>query len=732
VKVQIPERMKTRLTGWIVEGRWLLLLGAVILTVIAWPLSQRLEFNQTLDSMFDVSDPMRLAYRESREAFGASEFIVLAYEEPNLFREGEIQLTEAAAERLNRFADRIGEVPGVDSDSILHLAKALEYRFRREKTLRLLEGMLVSDDHKIVAVLLKVLPEDRSQVPRAEVIADLRQIAASHDPPAYVVGEPVMLHDMFSYVEHDGNLQFQVSLGLLGLVTLILFRGVRWLLLPVLVVAGAMVWTRALLVLAGMQLSVLSSILNSLMTIIGVATVMHVIVQFGERARRESRDAAARTTIREIGPPVFWTCATTAAGFAALLSSKIEPVRSFGLMMTGGAMLVFVAVLLILPGGILIGPWNTIPGRSPREARLVQVMSRIAGWVERHPWIIGGTSLVLFVVTVSGLRWLTVQTDISENFRRSTLIVQSLQFVESRLGGAGTWEVDFPAPETLSAGYLERVESLTEQLRVLDVDGLEITKVLSLTDGLDLIPKFPFLLDTLERRLDVLRAFQPGFVSQLYNPQAKRMRILLRSREQLPAELKLKLIGRVQEVAQLEFPEAQVTGVYVLLARLVMNLMRDQWVSLLLATSGILVLMSVAFRSVSFGLISLVPNLFPIAIVVGGMGWVGLPVNIATAMLASVSMGLTVDGAIHYFAGFRRARKAGLDVSEALRETHKDVGRALLFATLALVVGFSVLTLSHFVPLIHFGVLVSVAMLGGLLATLFVLPLLLRLVAPKD
>ena len=113
-------------------------------------------------------------------------------------------------------------------------------------------------------------------------------------------------------------------------------------------------------------------------------------------------------------------------------------------------------------------------------------------------------------------------------------------------------------------------------------------------------------------------------------------------------------------------------------------------------------------------------------LVIGSMGWIGLPINIATAMIASVSMGLTVDSSIHYISGYRRARLRGLGVYEALRDTHQGVGRALVFANLALIVGFTVLTLSHFIPLVYFGILVSVAMLGGLIGNLVLLPLLLR------
>ena len=196
--------------------------------------------------------------------------------------------------------------------------------------------------------------------------------------------------------------------------------------------------------------------------------------------------------------------------------------------------------------------------------------------------------------------------------------------------------------------------------------------------------------------------------------------------ERQPSEAKLELINEVEAIARKRFPDAQATGLFVLLTYLIESLMDDQLSSFLIAAAAIVGLMTIAYRSLWLGLMLLIPNLFPIVVVIGTMGWIGLPVNIATAMIASVSMGLTIDSSIHYLAGYRQARAAGKDFVAAVKSTHQGVGLALVFANLALVMGFTVLTLSHFIPLIYFGVLVSVAMLGGLIGNLVLLPLLLR------
>ncbi|MDX1966624.1 MAG: MMPL family transporter, partial [Planctomycetaceae bacterium] len=182
----------------------------------------------------------------------------------------------------------------------------------------------------------------------------------------------------------------------------------------------------------------------------------------------------------------------------------------------------------------------------------------------------------------------------------------------------------------------------------------------------------------------------------------------------------------VQSIARRQFPEAQVTGLYVLLANVISSLMDDQLTSFLTSAIGIFLCITLATRSVPIGVIALFPNLFPLLLVIGGMGWFGVPINIGTAMIASVSFGLTVDASLHYLAEYLELRRSGSDHHSAVLATHGNVGRALVFANLALIFGFAVLALSNFIPLIYFGVLVSLSMLGGLVGNLVLLPLLLH------
>ena len=725
------------LAGFLVRYRIGLFVGAVAISAFAFVEASKLTLEQSIESLYALDDPHLLDYRQSKSLFGGDEFVIVVYEDPEL-------LTYDGLARVRSFADDLSQVAGVQSKSTQNLAEILApanipwlvrplFQLRRDELVELVRGILIGADRQTTGIVLRLAPEDKTSTSRDETIRAVRKLAAAHDPPAYVVGEPVLVHDMFEYVDQDGQRLFYASLLLLGLVIFALFRSFRWVVLSIVLVAATVAWTKAILVLCNMRLSMVSSMLNSLVTIVGIATVMRVMVYYREQRASCNPLEAFHKTIAELSPAIFWTTVTAAAGFVSLLSSDITPVRSFGTMMTLGTMLVLLTGGTLLPAGVLYKPERADIPTGTTEQKLVGVLGGLTTWVERWSgWVIGAV-VVLSVASVFGLFRLRLDTDFTRNFRSSSPIVHALDFVETRLGGAGTWEVNFPAPHELTPEYLNKVRSLANRLRELtapkpDEPAPALTKVVAITDLLDLIPGSADDAEGIRRKLELIRVFEPEFEPSLYNAEGGRMRLVLRAKQREPSEVQLDLIETVGRLGRAEFPEARTTGLYVLLTFLIESLLRDQIISFGLCVVLVVIIMVLAYHNLRIALVSLVPNVFPILLVVGAMGWLGVPVNVGTAMIAAVSMGLTIDASIFYLYGYRKMRSAGRPLAEALRETHQGFGRALVFGTLALVVGFSVLAMSRFIPLVYFGVLVSLAMLGGLIGNLMLLPLLLPLV----
>ncbi|MDB5335257.1 MAG: hypothetical protein JWN70_876, partial [Planctomycetaceae bacterium] len=244
-------------------------------------------------------------------------------------------------------------------------------------------------------------------------------------------------------------------------------------------------------------------------------------------------------------------------------------------------------------------------------------------------------------------------------------------------------------------------------------------------DGEAIVPR-TFFTSELSRRLWLLDKLQAEYVSTLYNAEEKRMRLILRSLERQSSPVKLEIIRRTTEISRKHFPEAEATGIFAVLTLLIENLLCDQWISFGLAAAAIFLVVGCVYRKISFGLICLVPNAVSTILVLGTMGWIGYPVNIASAMVATLSLGLMVASSIHYLSRYQQARSRGLEVPEALHEAHREAGRVVLLTNFAVAAGFLVLTESHFIPVIYFGIMASAVLCGGLIGNLCLLPLLLR------
>ena len=735
--LSLADRGVAWLADFVVRQRMVLLGLALIATVLSyWP-AQKLTLDESIESFFSTTDPLLNEYQSSKALFGGDEFVLLAYSPVPLGgHSASSYLTSSAVlQETEQFAARLSLVPGVKSSSTLHLKQVFRPRDVPSFFLRLptvheglhdqIEGVLASQDRKTLAIVLRLLPVEKSPVSRRETINRLRAMAAQHEPRTYVAGEPVQVQDMFLYVEQDSLLLGVTSTALLMLVIALMFRSLRWMILPLLVVQPTLLWTKGLLTLTGLRLSMVSSMLTSLTTIIGVATVMHIAVEYRETRLRRSRTDAFRDVFCKLAIPIFWTIATTAIGFGSLLTSSITPVRSFGLMMLLSTMLVLVACVVFLPAGVLLGRRDSDPQLGQSEVRLTRWLEWLFDSVTTRRWMTIAVLMFISAIATIGIKYVRIETDFSQNFRKSSPIIESLDFFENEFGGVGTWEVNFPAPTVLDEPFLDQVRQLAKELRQLEVDpalveGGGLTKVVALTDTLDFIPQI--YAPTLADRREILNDKQPEHEPSLYNISQGRMRLLLRARERQPAEVKLELIRRVEEVSRRSFPDAQVTGLYVLLANLIQSLLRDQLSSFGLSLVLIVVCVWVSFRRLSWAVIAMFPNVLPTLWLIGGMGWLGLPLNIGTAMIASVSLGLTIDSSIHYLAGYRFAIREGKSHREALRDSSTHIGRALVLSNLALVLGFSVLALSNFLPLAYFGILVSFTMVSGLLGNLVLLP----------
>ena len=753
-----------RMAGWLVRFRGPLFLLAVALVAVGVERARQLKFSRSIDAMFDRSDPALVPFARMARTFGGGEVVLCAYDDPDLF-------TTAGIDRLAALTKRLATEPGVQATTSL-ASTPLGQRIieidespAARRIVTLLEGYVVGGDHRTAAVACTLEPPPatlvtaREQaVSRAETIDRLRGIMGEL-PAGTVAGEPAMLRDGFAMLEWDGTVLAWASVALTGGVLLFFFRSLRWVVVPMGVVVAALWTTRGVLAIAGLQLTMVSTMLSAMITVVAIATVTHVIVEF--RRQRDlglAAPAALRAAISLLCWPIAGAIATDVIGFGSLIASQVGPVHDFGVMTAIGSGLVLVAAGLVVPFLALAGRFDADPRRAWGESALEAALDRLVQRIVRHPGpILAGVSVAV-IASMVGLVWLEVETDFTRNFRPDSPTVASYEMVESRLGGAGVWDVLVPLEGPVDGATLGRLRRFEDRLRtevtLPDAGGVPqpaLTKVMSIADVIQAVSPVP--LEQLEastlgswaiaQAIAAMRLQLPELTGTLLGRDpadgSDWLRVMLRARERQPAEAKRGVIADVRRIAAEEFPPgtaaasgggAEVTGFFVLLAQLVDRMLADQWLTFAIAAAGIFALLAVAFRSLLLGAIALVPNGLPIFVVLGLLGWAGVRINMGTAMIAAVSLGLSVDSSIHYITRFRQHLADG-GMASALETAHRTAGRAMIFSTLALAVGFLALTTSGFMPTVSFGWLSCLTLLGGLAGNLVVLPVLLTLLAPR-
>jgi predicted RND superfamily exporter protein len=717
---------------------WFLI--GLALTAAAIPLAQRLSYNRSMEGFFPRSDPRLQLYLQNKQWFSSEATLIVAYTEPGLWTAEGMQAQQQLVELLK-------QQPGVMSASSLAtsplpkpsllnplepIGEALQKpgrnieQFKKDvQAEKLYHGVFVAADMQTTAVWLQVRFDGAKAL--AEGLERIRNTAHQKVPDAAVAGTFMMIHDVYEHTERDGRVLEIVSVLVMGLVIAVSFRSLRWIILPLLIVYSALWWSQGLWALVRGELTMVSSAISSLVAVTGVATVVHFGLRYRELLSTMKPVEALTQTFTEIGPPVFWILATNAAGFGALLVCELKPVLDFAWIMVIASMLLGLAAMLYLPLGVTqfqrsIG--SAMTGHDTVSHGLVAMLR----FVRTRPYLTMCVLIVPGVLIGLGMLRLQPQTDFTNNFRQDTEIYRSYDFIETRMAGAGQLDLVWDGPDLAALpdqerdAYLRKLQQLEEELAELT----GVTKVLGLADFLDFAARrapirLPFSL--------ALAALDSQGITPLFWNRAEgKMRLTLQVKERLPSEAKQALIETARRKAENHLgaeASPRATGIYVMLAHLIDSLLGDQNKTFALSLLLQFAMGWMAFRRISLAVAAMVPTVLPVVATVGVMGWLGLPVNIATAMLASVAMGMTIDSSILYIYRFQQERAAGADFDTALVRTHGTAGIAVVLSNLALVLGFAVLTISRFIPLVHFGIFTSLALVGGMVGNLVLLPLLL-------
>ena len=768
--------MSTRITRRFAEAvlghRALVLLGVAVATAVGAAGAGRMEPDFTFWNLLGSKSGELEQLQDLRRTFGEQtlNYIVLV-EADDVLRPRVVEEIDVLTREIED-VDHVDEVVSLANlDDIVSTPDGFEVRpliddlpldpadvepvRARIGANRLLGGRLVSEDGRVAVLRARLSDSVERLEDRTPVVAEIRRVLDEADARGaplgityHRTGNPEMEQ---VYYDLGTGQRLRVSLlSLAAVATLLtlLYRSPWAVVFPVASLGVVIVLVTGLMGFTGGKLELLTSIIPSLLIVIGVADALHLISRYYEELREgRERDDALQAAVDHMTSACFFTSLTTSIGFASMVVSELPALRRFGLYTAAGVMLAYLVTITLTP--ILLS-FVPAPRHPVRTRGRLDVWDRLFGWVadvslRRAPLVVAITA-VISVGALGLASQVEIHSRALQELRDDHPLVRATTLAEERLQGILAFEIDFDVEpgRAIDPAVLAEMDSLQ---RFLEQDPM-VTSTTSIVDLLrqmnralhDDDPAWDRVPDSAELAAQLLLLYSLSGdteeIDELMTPARDRLHVTANLRdlgsaaffpllERVEPELERGL-GRLDAVG-----EIRITGESYVAQMGIRKIVRSLLSSLGLAFVFILIGMSILFRSFRVGLVGMTPNVLPAASTLAAMVVLGLPLRMATSMIAAVALGIAVDDTIHMLVRIRtELLEDDADYSAAIRRAVMGTGRPILFTTLGLMAGYAFLLTGEFRAWVDFGILSAIAIGIALLVDVFFTPAVMKLVHP--
>jgi predicted RND superfamily exporter protein len=612
---------------------------------------------------------------------------------------------------------------------------------------------------------------DKMRQQRHQDIVTIRKIMDKYRGEAelFLGGVSMIADDMITFIKKDLKV-FGIGVFLLLVIMLgIIFRKMRWILIPMLCCVISAICMIGLLGWLGWEVTVVSANFISLQLIMTLAIAIHLIVRYRELQLKNPQSPNRELigdTIRLKLKPCVYAVLTTIAGFGSLVFCDILPVINFGWMMIAGLTVSLIVTFLVFPSVLMVFRKESTRDRGGWHFSLTTMLGKIT---EAHGLLIVGISSLVLVLSLVGISRLEVENSFIDYFNENTEIYQGMKVIDQSLGGTTPLDVivEFESKEEIpmTGEFVdEEVDEIFDEFEEYDeaasedkywftadkmgrvkavhryLDSLSETgKVLSLATMLSIVEKLneDKPLDSLELALlysETPDKFKNLLIKPYVSVEHNQVRLWLRVRDSEKNLRRNALLKKIEtdlkEILGLDEEHVHLAGMLVLYNNMLQSLFGSQILTLGITVLVLMGMFGVLFRSFKIALIAIFPNVLSIATVLGVMGWLNIPLDMMTITIAAIGVGIAVDDTIHYIHRFKEEFYKDRNYLQTMHRCHGSIGHAMYYTSVTIIIGFSILAASNFIPSIYFGLLTGLAMLIALIAALTLLPSILVLFKP--
>ncbi len=609
-------------------------------------------------------------------------------------------------------------------------------------------GTLISRDFQHTRVMARIEYRDDTSDHKVELVRELYDFMASQDLASdsyslHLSGYVLAQERLETFAQQDMLLLVPLMLLIMSAIIFISIRSLIATLVPWLAVAAGMLLVLEIQYYLGYShTTVDANALLPTLIIIGIGLTIHVLLDFFHAMHRgKSGPEATRYTIEHIWRPAFFTAITTAAGFYALSVTRIAPIREFALLGAIGAIVLFLFSLLLLPACL-----SYVRGISPQTYRVLddgwitRLTRKIPAFTLKHRntiLVIGAATVVFSVLNIPKIN---VDTNYVTFFKEGSTTRQDIEYFDDNYGGAMTLDIIVDSGQDdgiLDPVYLASLEQVQDWLEQRPTIGA----INSLTDYLKEInqslnfddPSFFRLPDSRNMAAQYLLLYDSaGAQEDLsdikdFYQRHSRLLVPITNMPALQMREELDQITSYLDETLADY-DTIITGTMVLKTQQDIYVVEGIALSFIVALSVITLFFIVLFRSFKYGLLSIIPSVLPITLAGSLAGWLGVNLDLSALIVFAMTMGIAVDDAIHVMSRYLLARRAGATTEQSIHRAMSESGRAVVFSSIVLVCGFSMLCFGTVTTIMYIGVFGAVIMALALAGDLLFLPAILYLI----
>lgn len=744
--------------------KWIVLF--TLLATLFFAISiKNIRIDNSIETITVDGDPDLELLLEMEEVFGTDEFIVIAFSGEDIFSPKVLQMIERITNRIRNMEniegvlslsnammveDRpegFGAYPFVPKESFS--SHVPDSKKKEIVANRLYDRWIVSEEGKITAIMVWISPVGNDDTARWAIVHEVNQIIDDEKDQRkfHIYGLPVYQKAIIDSMLRDQYYLTSTVFFIIGLILYAMFRDMKLIIIPFILISICSLWSLGLLVFCGSTLNYVTNILPIVLLIVCICGAVHIMTHYKEvSGQAADKISAIKSVISSIGIPILLTGVTTSVGFISLASNGIKPVRDFGVFTGIGVLWAVMLSLTILPliMSVLNFKSSTVGNQSDSL-----LMDRILQWIGEITFKWKYAILILSIggvaVAVAGMMKIEVRQDIVSMLKNTAALDEADMFVDTHMAGSCEFDILVEAEgdyALLEPVNMRRIEIIQQRA------GREVPffrKTVSILDILkemnqainDNDPSYYRIPDSKEEALELLEISfsDDGSVdlSSLINDDYTKARIRMfsesgdNSHEANDAMDAYAKIAREENGSDFKVAFAGRPKVFF---NMVDSLIAAMIKSFSLAFAVIFIIMIVVFRSFMIGIVSMIINIIPAIITFGIIGWLNIPLNLMTAMVPSIAIGIAVDDTIHLIWRLKKEIQIDGDYNGAILRSLRSVGKPIITTSLVISAGFAVFYFSELVLVTQFGLLTISTVIAALVADLFLGPVLFLIFRP--